>query len=43
MSTIQSGQGSFAISGKVESGSVQNNDRIVVMPAGENGAIKGLI
>ena len=38
---FSTGQGSFSISGKVESGSVQNNDRIVVMPAGENGAIKG--
>ena len=36
------GQGSgFVIAGKVESGSVQNNDRIILMPANEGGSIKG--
>jgi len=36
-----SGQGAFSVAGKVESGSIQNHDRILVMPAGENGVIKG--
>ena len=35
------GQGSFTIAGKVESGSIENGDRITVMPAGEGGNIKG--
>ncbi|XP_066919591.1 HBS1-like protein [Clytia hemisphaerica] len=42
VSDVYKGQGSFTIAGKVESGSVQNNDRIMVMPAGENGMVKGL-
>lgn len=42
VSDVYKGQGSFTISGKVESGSVQNNDRVVVMPAGENGMLKAL-
>lgn len=37
------GQGAFSVSGKVESGSIQNHDRILVMPAGENGVIKGIV
>lgn len=36
------GQGSFVVAGKVESGSVQNGDRVMLMPAGESGMIKGL-
>jgi len=43
VSDVYKGQGSgFVIAGKVESGSVQNNDRIILMPANEGGSIKGL-
>ena len=35
------GQGAVTVSGKVETGYVQNGDRVVVMPAGEAGIVKG--
>ena len=35
------GQGAVTVSGKVETGYVQNGDRLVVMPAGEAGIVKG--
>ncbi len=39
-----SGQGgAFVVAGKVESGHVQNGDKVLLMPAGEQGSIKGNI
>ena len=35
------GQGSFVVAGKVESGTVQNGDRMILMPAAESGVVKG--
>jgi len=42
ISDVYKGQGSVAVSGKVETGYVQNGDRIIIMPAGETGIVKGL-
>lgn len=42
ISDVYKGQGSTSIAGKVETGYVQNGARIIVMPAGECGIIKGL-
>uniref|UniRef100_T2M2X7 HBS1-like protein n=1 Tax=Hydra vulgaris TaxID=6087 RepID=T2M2X7_HYDVU len=42
ISDVYKGQGSFIVAGKVESGSVQNGDKIMLMPAADAGMIKGL-
>jgi len=42
VSDIYKGQGSFIVAGKVESGSVQNGDRVILMPAAEPGIVKAL-
>lgn len=39
---VYKGQGSFVVAGKVESGSVQNGEKIMLMPATESGIIKSL-
>ena len=33
--------GAFIVAGKVEAGHVQNGDKVLLMPAGEQGSIKG--
>ena len=35
--------GAFLVAGKVEAGHVQNGDRVLLMPAGEQGSIKGTL
>jgi len=43
VSDVYKGQsGAFLVAGKVEAGHVQNGDRVLLMPAGEQGSIKAL-
>ena len=39
--SLFAGQGSFVVAGKVESGCIQNGDRVIAMPAAEAGIMKG--
>jgi len=42
ISDVYKGQGAVAVSGKVETGYIQNGDRIIIMPDGQSGILKGL-
>lgn len=42
VSDVYKGQGSIVVAGKIETGYIQNGERVTVMPAGESGIIKGL-
>ena len=35
--------GAFLVAGKIEAGYVQNGDKVLLMPAGEQGSVKGTL